>query len=143
MIPSLAGETSLARMLFTSRLKGVVFSITSRATIDLANEMPLEEYRFLIDLCRREVNDGWCCVGVKNILLKSGSKVIVHRGENGEVTAMIIAPATGHEQPSSSEIVSAITTSKFDIHSISSNCEMKLSPPISTTTMTTTITNNV
>ena len=131
----------MARMLFTSRLKGVIFSVTSRATVDLAKEMPLDEYRFLIDLCRREANDGWCCVGDKNILLKIGSKVIVHRDENGEVTAMIIAPGTGHEQPSSSEILSAIANSKCDIHSMSSNCEMKLSPPISTTT-TTTFTNN-
>ena len=104
--------------------------------------MPLEETRYLIDLCRREVNDGWCCVDVKNILLKSGSKVIVHRDENGEVSAMIIVPATGHEPPSSSEILSAITNSKFDVHSMTSNCEMKLSPPTSKMT-TTTIANNL
>jgi hypothetical protein len=123
-------------MLFTSRLKGVVFSITSRAAIDLSNEMPLEESRFLIDFCRRATNDAWCFVGEKSILMKSGSKVIVHRDENGDVVAMIIAPITGNKQKSSSEILSAITNSKFDVHSMSSNCEMKLSSP-------TTITNAV
>jgi hypothetical protein len=90
--------------------------------------MPLEESRFLIDFCRRATN-AWCFVGDESILMKSGSKVIVHRDENGEVVAMIIAPVTGNEQKSSSEILSAITNSKFDVHSMSSNCEMKLSSP--------------
>lgn len=118
----------MARLLFTSRLKGVVFSITSRATIDFTEEMPLEESRFLIDFCRRADNDAWCYVGCNSILLKKDSKVIVHRDNQGEVVAMIIAPATGNDL-SSSGILSAVTNSKFDVHFMSSNCELKLSSP--------------
>lgn len=93
--------------------------------------MPLKESRFLIDFCRRVVNDAWCNVGCKSIILKNDSKVIVHRDKQGEVVAVIIAPTTGNDL-SSSGILSAVTNSKFDVHFMSSNCELKLSSPTTT-----------
>lgn len=127
-ISSLTGEASFTRTLFTSRLKRVVFSISSQATVDVSTEMHMKESQFLFHFCRRHIVDSWCRMGGKSILLMHGSNAIVHRDEHGEVLAVIISPITGNgEQICSPRILSAITDSNFDVHTLDSNCKLLLS----------------
>ena len=128
-MPELARKPSMARMLFTARLKKEVFSIAMEETID-PTTLPVSyavqnECRFLL----------WCCngpatkyslsyLGDESILLKSGSKVYVQRKE-GKVVTVVITSSDG-EFTTSSEILSAINTCKFDSHSMKTNCEIRL-----------------
>ena len=120
---------ALARILLTSRLKGKLFSIVTEETIDLMNDLSysaMQESRFSLDCCNNVAKDSFSYLGDKSILMKSGgSKVFVHRDKDGNVLAMVVVPLDG-KLKSSSEILSAIGTSKYDFHSISSNCEMKI-----------------
>ena len=118
----------LARMLLTSRLQGKLFSIVTEETIDLMNDLSysaMQESRFLLACCKNVAKDSFSFLGDKSILMKSGSKVFVHRDNDGNVLAMVVVPLDGKLKPSS-EILSAIGASKYDSHSISSNCEMKI-----------------
>lgn len=128
-MPALESKSSMARMLFTSRFKKEIFSVASEETIDptldASYEIP-QECRFLLNCCNGLATKGSVSfLGDASILLKSGSKVFVHRDEDGKVLAMVIAPNDG-DLSSSSEILSAIDKSKYDSLSLSSNCEMKL-----------------
>lgn len=119
----------LAVTLLTSRLKGKLFCIASKETIDPLKDVSClveQESRFLLTCCNTYVTkDSWSFLGDKRILMKSGSKVFVHRDKEGNVVAMVVAPFDG-KLKSSSEILSAIGTLKCDTHSVSSNCELRL-----------------
>ena len=122
---------TLTRELFTARLKGKLFSIATEETIDPGQDLPysvVQESRFLLTCFKGNARkDSWCFLDDKNIQIKSGSKMLVQRDKNGKVLAMIVIPSDGKSNPPS-EILSAISSrlSKFDTHSISSSCTMRL-----------------
>ena len=122
---------TLTRELFTARLKGKLFSIASEETFDPEEAIPysvVQESRFLVTCfkgnARRET---WSFLDDKNIHVKSGSKMLVQRDKEGKILAIIVVPSDGKSSPPS-EILSAISSrlSKFDTHSISSSCTMRL-----------------
>jgi len=132
LIKALAPNTipALARMLLTSRMTGKLASIVSEKAIDPTTDTSystVQESRFLLICCNNATADSVSFLdGDKSILVKSGSTLFMHRGEDGKVLGMVVAPS---DRPlmSSSEIVSAITTSKAcDARSVSTNCEVRL-----------------
>ena len=128
-MPALTCEPSLAKMLFTSRLKGKVYCVTSGKTVeseDDASYSVVQESHFLCASFNNNSsrNESWSFLGDKMVQIRSGSKVFVHRDDNGKVLAIVVAPS--NENVASAEILSAMKESKFDTHSISSNCTMRL-----------------
>lgn len=117
-----------ARMLLTSRMKGKVYSVVSGEVFDV-QQLPYSvicESRFLEASCNHAFKSTeWSCLGVKNMLIVAGSKVFVHRDRDGKVIAMVVAPSEGALQ-SSSELVTALGSSKYDAHSIRSSCDVRL-----------------
>jgi len=128
-MPELARKPSMARMLFTARLKKEVFSIATEETID-PTTLPVsyvvqKECRILLRCCNGPATKySLSYSGDESILLKSGSKVYVQRKE-GKVVTVVITSSDG-EFTTSSEMLSAINTCKFDSHSMKTNCEIRL-----------------
>lgn len=137
-LPALTREPSLSKLLFTSRLKGKLFSISSEEMVDSLlkddSYSIVQESRFLMTcFSNNSIIEAWSFLdnGDKLIHMKSGSKVFVHRDNDGKVLAMIVAPSNDTAamiKSAPTEIVSAInsTTSKDDIHSINTSCTMRL-----------------
>ena len=136
-LPTLTREPSLPKLLFTSRLKGKLFSISSEEMVDslLKDDTYsiVQESRLLMTCSsNNSIIEAWSFLdnGDKLIHMKSGSKVFVHRDNDGKVLAMVVAPSndTLMNKSAPSELISAInsTTSKYDIHSINTNCTMRL-----------------
>ena len=119
---------ALARMLLTSRLQGKLFSVVTEEITDPMKDesySAMQESRFLLACCPNYSKYSVSFLGDKSVLVKSGSKGFVHRDKNGNILAIVVVPFDG-ELKSSSDVLSAIGTSKYDLHSINSNCEMKL-----------------
>jgi hypothetical protein len=129
-MPELARKPSMARMLFTARLKKEIFSIATEEMIDpttLAVSYAIQnECRILLSCCNGSATKySLSYIGDESILLKSGSKVYVQRKE-GKVVTVVITPSDDGELTTSSEILSAINTCKFDSHSMKTTCEISL-----------------
>ena len=106
------------------------YSVASEEAIDPtkldASYATPQECRFLLSCCSGRATKGSLSfLGDGSILLQSGSKVFVHRDEDGNVLAVVVIPIDGHPG-SPSEILSAMVKSEYDSHSMNSNCEMKL-----------------
>ena len=138
-LPALTREHSLSKLLFTSRLKGKLFSISSEEMVDslLKDDRYsiVQESRFLMTCSsNNSIIEAWSFLDndEKLIHMKSGSKVFVHRNNDGKVlAAMVVAPSNDTAAMIKSaplELVSAInsTMSKYDIHSINTSCTMRL-----------------
>ena len=121
---------ALACKLLTSRLKRETYSVASEEAIDPtkldASYATPQECRFLLSCCSGRATKGSLSfLGDGSILLQSSSKVFVHRDEDGNVLAVVIIPINGHPGLPS-EILSAMVKSEYNLHSMNSNCEMKL-----------------
>ena len=138
-LPALTREPSLPKLLFTSRLKGKLFSISSEEMVDslLKDDTYsiVRESRFLMTcFSNNSIIEAWSFLdnGDKLIHMKSGSKVFVHRDDDGKVLAMTVAPSNDSlmNKSAPSELVSAINSkmskAKYDIHSINTSCTMRL-----------------
>lgn len=140
-LPTLTREPSLPKLLFTSRLKGKLLSISSEEMVGslLKDDTYsiVQESRFLMTcFSSNSIIEAWSFLdnGDKLIHMKSGSKVFVHRDNDGKVLAMTVAPSNGTlmNKSAPSELVSAINSTmskskaKYDIHSINTSCTMRL-----------------
>ena len=139
-LPALTREHSLSKLLFTSRLKGKLFSISSEEMVDSLlkddTHSIVQESRFLMTCFSNSSIEAWSFLDndEKLIHMKSGSKVFVHRNNDGKVlAAMVVAPSNDTAAMIKSaplELVSAINSTmskaKYDIHSINTSCTMRL-----------------
>jgi hypothetical protein len=128
-MPELARKPSMARMLFTARLKKEIFSIATEETNDpttLAVSYAVQkECRILLSCCNGPATKySLSYLGDESILLKSGSKVYVQRKEGKVVTVVITS--SDKELATSSDLLSVINTSEFDSHLMISPCEIRL-----------------
>lgn len=118
----------LAKKLLTSRLKENLFSIITEENIDTAEDRSYsteQESNFLLACCdhlRSSANFH----GDETILLKSGSRTLVHRGEDGKVNGIVVVPANYGKDRSSGEILSTIKESKCESRTLSSDCTMNI-----------------
>ena len=118
----------VAKRLLTTRIKGELFSIVSNETVPMNDESysALQESRFLRSCCKAS-KESLSFLDCNTVVIKAGSKVQVHRDENGKVLGMVISQLDGTSGgSSSSDILSAFGKSKLDVQFISSNCTMKL-----------------
>ena len=118
-----------AQPLLTSRLQGKLYSMAAKAIVDPKSKdlySVVNESQLLIVLCSNPAKEPLSFLEDKNIVIKSGSKVFIHRDENGNVVAMVVAPVDGSALKSSSEFFSSIEASKYDAHSITSSCELRI-----------------
>ena len=126
IVPKTLPDKCLPRSLLTARLQGKICSIVHKGDpVPAAAESYSVQQECNFFLAATAVHPTYPCLqSEKSILLKSGSKVFVHRYEDGKVLAMVVA--LGGREPESSEVLSAIGSSKYDAHSVSTNCQVKL-----------------
>ena len=83
----------LAKALLTSRLTGKIFNIATEEAIDPLRDVAYsvqQESHFLSICCNNNVaKDSWTYIGDRCIVMKSGSKVFVHRNKDGKVSAIV------------------------------------------------------
>ena len=120
----------LAKALWKSRFAEQLFSVATEKTIDPMNDSSYsvdQESQFLIHCfsSNHRTENSLRLLESNNIMMKSGSKVFLHRDKDGKVLAMVVAPLDG-QLKSSSDVLSAIGTSSCDTHAMQTDCTMAL-----------------